>query len=376
MIIDLDVPGPPPDPVRRPRHRSRGLPVLLSAVLLFLLGASTVPSSDLAPRLVADLGAGNLTWLLTDRMIYSVTGRPGEDVFDVTARPVDGEVLWTRPLGGVGMIPVLHEFGPHLAVEFPEERMLLLDARTGEIRRADFGARVAGDRILLRQNGRIGLLDPVTARPVWWRWVDGWPLAVTGGDGQVRVVNLGGTGAVYDRDTGATVRTAANLSVQGAVYTTAVSGDWMFLFTGDSMTVVRMHDLKRLWTARLTGPAAAEPCGDAFCVTGATGVTAVNQRTGSIIWTNLRWRAWSGGFATGEDGRLVRLDPGTGAVQADLGQARPAGTMLVREGGVVTDAATGRLRGVLDISVPSRCASTATHLACQDDETTRIWRLP
>lgn len=347
---------------------------MLAATLLVLLGGSTVPSKDLAP-LVADLGPGNLTWLLTDRMIYSVTGRPGEDVLDVTARPVDGEVLWTRPLGGVGTMPVLHEFGPHLAVEFPDERILLLDARTGQIRRADDGARVAGDRILLRQKGRIGLLDPVTARPVWWREVDGWPIAVTGGDGQVRVVNLGGTGAVYDRDTGATVRTAANLGVQGAVYTTAVSGDWMFLFTGNSMTVVRMRDLKRLWTAQLIGPTAAEPCGDAFCVTGATGVTAVSQRTGSIIWIGTRWR-WSGGFASGEDGRIVRLDPATGEVEADLGQARPAGTMLVREGGVVTDAVTGRLRGVVDITVPSHCASTASHLACQDDKTTKVWRLP
>ncbi|GAA4970593.1 PQQ-binding-like beta-propeller repeat protein [Actinoplanes utahensis] len=294
-------------------------------------------------------------------------------------------------MDGRGFGPQLHEVGPNLALSLGGVWTSLLDPATGTELWNDHeypGAILAGDLIVLWKDGgtgggRLGVLDPRTARPVWWHAARSVPIAATATGRHVQVISQDGTAVVHARDTGAKVLEVGGIPVGDGFDgrpVLSVAGDLAFVFGRGNVTALRLPMLDRLWTTRMGDATEVNRCGTRLCVTGSAGLTALDQQNGNVVWSGPAWVAWHNGLAASRSGQVAPLDPETGAVTGPEMSGWLAGGLLLRRSGeehYVIDTVTGRIRGWQRAAGGwLRCTSTGTHLACPaGGDSVTVWRL-
>jgi hypothetical protein len=378
VIIDLDLAPPPRRPVRRPRR----LPLLLALVVVLLtLGSSARPTEVAVPRVVAVEAERVVAWLLGGETLYTAKVAEDSAAVEVIARALDGnEIVWSRWMEGDGQIPIIEEVGPYLVVtSVAGFAAAVLDRRTGQVRWESSGngmAVRAGDRIVLWEGDRLGVLDLTTLRVPWWIPFDRALTGAASAGRYVLVADDNGDVLSYVAGTGERAGSASGLSAPAMT----APGEHVYLLEESAVTALSLPKLDVLWNTPVTLPFTLAPCGTRLCVAGAAGLTALDPRSGAISWSSAEWTAWSGGLASAEGGRNTTLDPETGRVLDEVGRGIPVGDLLLRadrDRTWVLEWATGGIRAILPGSgAPAPCAHVDDHLACQAGRGVTVWRLP
>lgn len=395
MLIDLDH---TPPPRLRPVTTARRRPIwIIPFVMVLFLGGAQVPVGVriLRPSVIASEGA--VSWMLHGNALYSLHSHPRDGLAraQLQARMVpSAEPLWTRSFDAEGTVPQLRMAGPFLVLGYGAET-LLLDVSTGRARWRDDDystAMAAGDDVLLwTPEGRAGLLDPVAGKLRWTVRVAASPLGVTATGQHVQVLYDDGTAVAYERATGAVAATVADLPVReqdidgyggtidDGLPAMITAGDLAIVFGPGVITALRLPTLDRLWTARFPRPVGVTRCGVRVCVLHTGGMTALDQQTGTPLWSGTTWTTWSGTLAAGTDDRVAQVDPDTGHILADRGRGQLAGTMVIRAGRdrtAVFDQVTGALRAIVPAPL-HWCTGAEDQLACQGPGgSVTVWRIP
>lgn len=362
---------------------------MVVTLAVLLLGSSVAPAGALP--LVAALERPEtslVSLLLTDDMIYSIEQKDGGPA-EVVARPLAADaVAWSRqvPADGSDSPPYLQRFDPHLAVTSGGGVTVLLDARSGQVvweSGESVRTQLTENRIVLWEQGRLGLFDPFTVRVQWWRPSPIPVVDAVSTDEHVLVTDENGDTVAYVRSTGevaGSVRDAAGEQGSESRLNVTVGDGRAYRLTESAVTALSLPDLRVVWSTPISGPFDIAWCGAHLCVTGTTGVTALHRDSGTVAWSGSEWVSLQEGLATRKNGRTVMLDPDTGRVRSELGRALPAGDWILqtsRDGVSVFDRRTWQLRGTLPGVDPLWCTQEARHLACQTNEGgVTVWRLP
>ncbi|WP_045744552.1 PQQ-binding-like beta-propeller repeat protein [Actinoplanes rectilineatus] len=394
-MIDLDVAVP--EPVSPQRWRpSRWTRAAGAGALLLTLGAAA-PADHRSPG-VRETAHVDGAFLLTESTLYTVGSgdRP-----EIVAQPLQtGGVAWRHPVNSADAAPLLGLVGSMLLVSMGLETVVL-DTATGEelLRTPDSSyAVVAGDKLLVTsEDGDLSLVDPAAPRDALWTVPGAAPTAEVDPAGRwVLSMAAGGMAVVRSMADGREL-TRRNLaeSTDTALTVAPIVGDLVLLIRPRGLSAYRLPDLTPLWRVPGTGAHQAVSCGDLICLTGMNGMTALDPASGRMVWTAPEYLSFeplgsnaqsvvidpvSGqvveagvpaarGLAITQDSRVNEIDLSSGWTVRELGQGGVAGPWTLRistEGVVVTEAATGELRGVLQNAVPSFCSTAGRFLACPD----------
>jgi hypothetical protein len=143
---------------------------------------------------------------------------------------------------------------------------------------------------------------------------------------------------------------------------------------------LRLPRLDVAWTLPAAVPTNLTGCGTLLCVSLRTGMMAVDPATGKARWSSPRWTGGADGLVGTADGDILRLDPETGRVLADVGPGYPVGDLILRSERNATwllEWRTGRLRGMIPDPTQIVCSRAGGYLACQGgDARVRVWELP
>ncbi|GAA0471346.1 hypothetical protein Aca07nite_20270 [Actinoplanes capillaceus] len=381
MIIDLDVPGPPPDPVRRPRPWRPASALVLALTLL--LGPDHLERPVPPLERVATTETATGSWLLTDDTVYSTRTLANGKV-DVLAHDLTTNRLrWRRQTEWFGAMPALSVSGSAVVVGGNlGGAPVVADTRTGADAATGLQAALpAGDAVVLwDEESRLGLRDPVTNEVAWRRPFYQAPESAAA-DGRYLVVLEETGGAVtLRRSDGRVAGRNDQASPSGEPSEIRIVGDHAYLLGEYALTALHLPDLTEMWTVRSVIPKFVDPCGTHICVSGGGGLHALNPEDGSVTWTDVHWKSWTDGFALSIDGEATLLDPETGATRTGLGPGLPLGDLLLRptgDGLRLIDWHTGQTRGAISGTLSTACRRTGVHLACQQsDGLIQVWRLP
>ncbi|MEV0901559.1 PQQ-binding-like beta-propeller repeat protein [Actinoplanes sp. NPDC049802] len=380
MIIDLDRAPASTPPPRARRLRPAAALVLALALLL----GPDHPQRPVPPlERVATTEKATGTWELTEDTLYST--RPLENGrVDILAQDLDtGRLRWRRQAEWLGRRPVLAVSGSVVVIGVDTGgAVIVADARTGADAVTNLElALPAGDGLLLwDRDARLGFRDAASGEVAWWRTVHRAPASAAADERHLVVLEDTGGAVTLRRSDGRVVGRTDQASPLGEQSQIRIIGDRAYLYGDRAVTALHLPDLTEVWSVPSTLPKHVEPCGTRVCVTGGSGLHALDPEDGSVTWTDVHWAAWVDGLALRIDGQVAVLDPETGAVRAGLGPGFPLGDLLLRPSGDglhLIDWHTGETRGVLPGALSSACRRSHRHLACQQPNgMLQVWRLP
>ncbi|MBO3738470.1 hypothetical protein [Actinoplanes flavus] len=381
MIIDLDVPGPPPETARRPRLWRPASALVLALALLFGPDHPERPVPPLERVATTENASG--AWLLTEDTVYSTRTLANGRV-DVLAHDLaTNRLRWHRRTDWFGGMPALSVSGSAVLVGGNiGSAPVVADTRTGaDAATALQTALPAGDALALWDDeSRLGLRDPATNEVAWWRPFHQAPASAAADRRYLVVLEETGGAVTLRRSDGRVAGRTDQASPYGGPSEIRIVGDQAYVLGEYSLTALRLPDLRQMWTVRAAIPKSVEPCGTRICVSGGGGLQAIHPGDGSVAWTDVHWKSWTDGFALTIDGQVTLLDPETGAAGTGLGPGLPFGDLLLRPAGDglrLIDWRTGQTRGAISGTLSTACRRTGVHLACQQsDGLIQVWRLP
>lgn len=401
---------------------------LALVLLLTVPAASPPPAPQLRPLLTV---AGGQQAALTDHHVFVLAGDAETDrrggTATVTAYPLaDGAQRWQVPVPHEARLRV-HGDTPLVTHFRGATTTTALDPHTGAIRWRGQGLPIGetAGRVLLStvqvsgpepadMRQQLAAVDARTGRQVWTMDTPG---QTSSPDGTHLAVLTGDRLSTYDLATG---QRLASTNVRGAAASAAVEvvGSQVLLrHPGPPLPAVVAYDvdtLDRQWRAVLPGESLPVPCGPVLCLVADGTLFGLDLDTGRPAWppaspqpfrpglsahhlagTDLLLLAASGPHAPSW---IVRASSGEllsqlGAwVRGERG-ARRVETVDAFPGTVYqydTDTGTtwvGRLHpgarrlhlfGAVTDTLPARCGSTDSHLACWQDSEQRqlqVWRM-
>jgi hypothetical protein len=383
VMIDLDRAAPPPAPA--PRSHSWPAAFLAMALALLLTGAAPLPRITELRQVVATASPSG-PWLLAEDALYSTHSRTDGRLDVIAWSLATGKSLWQRDVEWRGKVPVITEAGAALVVAAGDSsgKSRVLDGGTGAdlIDPATFTTVLpAGDRVLLwhEPTGMLSLYDPSEKRIAWQRRSGKLVDAVVASGGRLLVLTSKDF-VTLALSSGDLLGRSARDEIWGQEASiAATAGPAAYLLGRMNLSAIRLPNLPQ-WSLTLPLPEEAVPCGTRICVSGGAGLFAIDPGTGNIAWDNHDWIGGADGLVRTREGRLLRIDPETGKVQADLGLGLPIGGLLLRPGpdGVsLVDLGTGQIRARQPGVQLGGCRRTGDHLACaKAGGQVTVWRLP
>ncbi|GGK88122.1 outer membrane protein assembly factor BamB family protein [Mangrovihabitans endophyticus] len=416
MVIDLDRVAPAHAPGRRGHRSPHARAYLVAAVLLAMavLGGSASPARPLRVAFT-DTGA-TAAFALTSTALFTADTQIGVDA-RVALRAYTlgtGAQRWESRLPDMvwGIDPVAGT-GVLMVTATGATRAAFLDADTGRLlwrldlsRAAVLRATAAGVLVSSGDHAAttLRLADLRSGATRWSRslaadsWVDAGDAELPAPD-RVIAVAPDGHATVLRLADGADLSSA---ELPGAARLTRL-GDRLYAvesrLDGKTLTAYRLSDLRRLWTTSAVPLGRLSWCGPYVCDTTDAGMTILDGNDGAVRWSVRRWQLGYGSTATALPGplRLIAidyqdsparalLDPGSGAVVADLGHTTVVGRVLLR-----TDTgqpartwiqrmdAWGGTHAIAAVTVaaPHHCAAAGDYVACPNPAgQVVVWRLP
>jgi PQQ-like domain len=439
MVIDLDAQIAASVAPGRRRGAADVLgarPAAIVAVLLLVIltvGGSAAPLPGLRRVLAVENTSGAFALAPAALFTANFGPAPGRQAI-VRRHSLDGRSSrWSTELAQT--VGSLHVVGPAQVLAVGPAQVLMttsvdslrttfLDSGTGRIlwtTTTDGVLRLADtSALMIGGTGGSGVLrraDLRTGRTLWSRelgssgYLDAGDSAL-GPSSHIVMVDQRGHATVVSFADGA-VAASAELGVApsrteddglGDTAMYAATGAHLYLARRDngqaSLTAYRLPDLQPLWRNTTAPPARPTSCGPHhLCVGTAAGLTVLDSDTGTMRWSDKRWRSGFDTRAIGipgpariavvdsrpDTGRAL-LDPATGTTLSTLGPGTLVGANLLRpdlnEIGRTWVRVTGprstiRTVGAVDTVAPGRCAATADHLACPTSSgRLTVWRIP
>ena len=219
-----------------------------------------------------------------------------------------------------------------------------------------------------RVQGPIDAVDPTTGRTLWTVRVPGTAvlLGVPGAadeGSRMLLVHDDRTMALHDLDTGQVLaRTpipAADYSPENPV---VAAGMILLRHPGNQGAEISAYDpatLRQWWTMPAGDTYRIEPCGVLACLSGSSGLRAIDAFTGDVRWSHPGWQsleqygtAYVAYGAPDETRPIGLVDVDTGALQVGLTGWRPV-TGTGRDGGLLlTRAVDGGSRTMVAVARP------------------------